>query len=218
VDGRTPVRGLYAAGEVARTGLHGANRLASNSLLEGLVVGTRAARAAAADLATGVLRPAGVPAVRPGGPGVLSRGSGVLPGGSGVLPRGPGVRPAADRDVVQRAMSRHAGVGRDLGGLDAARATVEMSTAEMYTADGAPLTRRAVEDAALTLVAAVVLTAAVARTETRGCHVRTDHPDTDDRAWRRSIAVRLDRQGRPELAPSGTASTAGATFPVEAAS
>ena len=51
VDGRTAVRGLYAAGEVARTGLHGANRLASNSLLEGLVVGARAARAVAADLA-----------------------------------------------------------------------------------------------------------------------------------------------------------------------
>ena len=50
-DGRTPVRGLYAAGEVARTGLHGANRLASNSLLEGLVVGARAARAVVADLA-----------------------------------------------------------------------------------------------------------------------------------------------------------------------
>ena len=51
VDGRTAVRGLYAAGEVARTGLHGANRLASNSLLEGLVVGARVARAVAADLA-----------------------------------------------------------------------------------------------------------------------------------------------------------------------
>ena len=51
VDGRTAVRGLYAAGEVARTGLHGANRLASNSLLEGLVVGARVARAVVADLA-----------------------------------------------------------------------------------------------------------------------------------------------------------------------
>ncbi|WP_205624103.1 L-aspartate oxidase, partial [Amycolatopsis vancoresmycina] len=55
VDGRSSVPGLYAAGEVARTGLHGANRLASNSLLEGLVVGQRVAEAVAADLAAGLL-------------------------------------------------------------------------------------------------------------------------------------------------------------------
>ena len=48
VEGRTELAGLFAAGEVARTGMHGANRLASNSLLEGLVVGGRAGRAAAA--------------------------------------------------------------------------------------------------------------------------------------------------------------------------
>ena len=58
IDGRTGVTGLYAVGEVARTGLHGANRLASNSLLEGLVCGTRAAEAVASDLALGLVAPA----------------------------------------------------------------------------------------------------------------------------------------------------------------
>ena len=58
-------------------------------------------------------------------------------------------------------------------------------------------TRRDVEDAALTVAAGVLLAAATVRTETRGCHVRTDHPATDDRGWRHSVAVRLDGHGRP---------------------
>ena len=102
IDGRTAVRGLYAAGEVARTGLHGANRLASNSLLEGLVVGARAARAVVADLA--VPRPVAV----------------------GVAP--PPLFAAADRSAVQRAMSAGAGIGRDAAGLAAASDAVEAAT------------------------------------------------------------------------------------------
>jgi L-aspartate oxidase len=191
VDGRTEVPGLYVAGEVGRTGLHGANRLASNSLLEGLVVGTRAARAVAADLASRT--PVAGAAVRPGIPGAL------------------GARPRADRDVVQRSMSRYAGVGRDGAGMDAAAAAIEASMVDLLVR-----TRRDAEDAALTVAAAVVLTAAAARTETRGCHVRTDHPATDDRHWRRGTAVRLDEHGRPVL--TGPAHHLIAGYPAEAAS
>ena len=169
VDGRTGVTGLYAAGEVARTGLHGANRLASNSVLEGLVVGTRAAGAVAADLATRVLVP-----------------------GAASHRRSDGPRPMADRDVLQRAMSRHAGVGRDLAGLTAAASAIDRSTSDRGVG-----TRRDLEDAALTLTATAVLAAAVARTESRGCHVRTDHPAAADPGRPRSVAVRLDDRGRP---------------------
>ncbi|MBV9649494.1 MAG: L-aspartate oxidase [Pseudonocardiales bacterium] len=169
LSGRTTVPGLYAAGEVARTGLHGANRLASNSLLEGLVMGARTAEAVAADLMS-------LP--RPGPP----------------LPCCL-VRPIADRDAVQQAMSAHVGIGRDAAGLTTALAAAGATSPR-------PLrTARDAEDAALTLAAAAVLAAATARTESRGCHLRTDHPRTAAR-WRRSIAIVLDDAGVPVPAAS----------------
>ena len=166
-SGRTTVPGLYAAGEVARTGLHGANRLASNSLLEGLVMGRRTAEAVAADFT--VSRCPGPP----------------LPSYE--------LRPVADRDALQQAMSAHAGIGRDSAGLAAAAAVASATTHRRIR------TPHDAEDAGLTLAAAAVLAAAAARTESRGCHLRTDHPRPAKR-WRRSIAVVLDDDGNPVLA------------------
>jgi L-aspartate oxidase len=167
ISGRTTVPGLYAVGEVARTGLHGANRLASNSLLEGLVMGARAAQAVAADLV-------------------------VLPHPGPPLPPSE-IRPVADRDAMQRAMSAHAGIGRDAAGLAAASACVGA------TAQRRLQTPRDAEDAGLTLAAAAVLAAATARTESRGCHMRTDYPHAAAR-WRRTIALVLDNTGAPMVA------------------
>ncbi|WP_016701344.1 L-aspartate oxidase [Actinoalloteichus spitiensis] len=169
VHGRTSVPGLYAAGETARTGLHGANRLASNSLLEGLVTGRLAAEAIAGDLDAGLV----------GGPCAVDRAP--LPA-TGIC----------DRDVVQRVMTRHAGIGRDAGGLAAARAEIEARSVSR------PLSsRRLVEDAALTLAATTLLAAAAHRAESRGCHQRLDHPGREDEAWGRSTAFRLDVFGEP---------------------
>jgi L-aspartate oxidase len=172
LDGRTGVPGLYAAGEVARTGLHGANRLASNSLLEGIVVGGRVARAVAARRE--------------------------LPQGGMTAPEGylgaPAV-PIAPRGVVQRSMSAAAGIGRDAAGLAAASDVVDA-----VSALGVPLDRAGVEDAALTLLAQAVLAAAGTRTESRGAHVRTDFPSRDD-VWQRAAnEIRLDATGRPVVA------------------
>ncbi|UKD55398.1 L-aspartate oxidase [Amycolatopsis sp. FU40] len=170
VDGRSTVRGLYAAGEVARTGLHGANRLASNSLLEGLVVGQRAAEAVAADLAAGLLPDP-------------SRGR---------IPE-RATAPAAERDVLQRVMSRYAAIGRDADGLAAAGSALDLSTTD------SPLwTHSAVEDAALTVAAQALLAAAERRTESRGCHVRTDFPERVE-GLRRSQLIRLSPSGQPVL-------------------
>ncbi|MGK3207467.1 L-aspartate oxidase [Amycolatopsis sp. MEPSY49] len=171
VDGRSSVPGLYAAGEVARTGLHGANRLASNSLLEGLVVGQRVAEAVAADLAAGLL---------------ADPARGRLPSWT--------TAPAASRDSLQRVMSRYAAIGRDADGLAAAGSVLDLSTQD------SPLwTHAAVEDAALTVVAQALLAAAVRRTESRGCHVRTDFRSLDEN-WRRSQLIRLSPSGQPVLA------------------
>jgi len=105
------------------------------------------------------------------------------------------VRPIADRDAVQQAMSAHVGIGRDAAGLTTALAAAGATSPR-------PLrTARDAEDAALTLAAAAVLAAATARTESRGCHLRTDHPRTAAR-WRRSIAIVLDDAGVPVPAAS----------------
>jgi L-aspartate oxidase len=147
VDGRTELAGLFAAGEVARTGMHGANRLASNSLLEGLVVGGRTGKAAARHAADA-------------GPAHAT------------LPE-PVVHRAAPRPDLQRAMTRYASVVRDGDGL--LRLAQGLDTATPRAVDS----RAAFEDVALTTTAGVVAAAALARTESRGCHHRSDFPDPD---------------------------------------
>ncbi|KKE99616.1 L-aspartate oxidase [Mycolicibacterium obuense] len=147
VHGRTAIDGLYAAGEVARTGMHGANRLASNSLLEGLVVGGRA--------------------------GVAAAEHAELAGPPRVVVAEPSLRPVLARPSLQHAMSGYASVVRDDAGLGRLAAELETAQPRMLSS------RSVFEDAALTAVAGVVGAAARARTETRGCHHRSDHPDTD---------------------------------------
>ncbi|MFD2080018.1 L-aspartate oxidase [Actinopolymorpha cephalotaxi] len=179
VDGRTGVPGLYAAGEVARTGLHGANRLASNSLLEGLVVGRRAAKAVVADLSTGL---------------AARRSASRADDAAGALE----AEPVADRPGLQQLMSRHAAIGRDQAGL----AIVTKSLDAMAASRVRPAGRADVEDAALHLAARALVLAASTRTESRGCHVRHDHLVRDDQRWRRSLVVGLDTSGEPTLLPA----------------
>jgi L-aspartate oxidase len=146
VSGRTELPGLLAAGEVARTGMHGANRLASNSLLEGLVVGARAGRAAVEHA-----RNAGAPTAK-----IEERQHAAL-----------------DRRALQTAMTEHASVVRGASGLQHLIDALGQATPRPMT------TRAAAEDVALTVTATAVAAAALARTESRGCHHRGDHPEPD---------------------------------------
>jgi L-aspartate oxidase len=162
LDGRTSVPGLFAVGEVARTGVHGANRLASNSLLEGLVFGARAAAALGEPAAPGVL------------PSVDPEPVPVGPNPSREAVEAPPFRRAA----LQELMWSHAGIERDGPGLRHAAGVLALWAANR-AARHDPLDVAAVEDLGMLDLARALVHAALAREESRGAHHRTDHPETD---------------------------------------
>lgn len=172
--GRTTVPGLYACGEVACTGVHGANRLASNSLLEGLVFAERIA----ADIASRAPLSAGEP-VAPASPSEL-----------------PLIAPEA-RVEIQRIMSQGAGVLRSAASLTEAAAALEgVHRAAVEGQEGPAKTAEpgveSWETSNLLCVARVLTAAALEREETRGCHWREDQPDRDDTTWRRHLVIRIE--------------------------
>ncbi|MFD7698726.1 L-aspartate oxidase [Streptomyces caelestis] len=175
--GRTTVPGLYACGEVACTGVHGANRLASNSLLEGLVYAERIA----ADIARG-------------GNALHARVPQPLPATE--RPAYPLLPPEARLDI-QRAMTRGAGVLRSEASLAEAAERLHRLHADARDAldENGKTAEPGVdtwEATNLLCVARVLVAAAQRREETRGCHWREDRPERDDTAWRRHIVVRLN--------------------------
>lgn len=168
MDGTTEVEGLYAVGEVAYTGVHGANRLASNSLTESLVVGTRVGRNLAWKL------PSRVEPVEPSEPRQENGTTGLLDDSL--------------RAYVRVLMSKHVGVLRRPDGLQSAIDALAV-TAEKIDADTVP-SRRNFEATNILTVATAVAASALARTESRGCHRRTDTTEARD-IWLRHLQVSL---------------------------
>ncbi|MBN2176442.1 MAG: L-aspartate oxidase [Demequinaceae bacterium] len=179
--GRSDLEGLYAAGEAACTGVHGANRLASNSLLEGLVYAHRAAHDAAARVSSGEL---------------IDRDPVRRKGTQGLLP-------ATDRQRIQRIAHQGVGPVRDGAGLEEAwqelreirrpgrfaDSPVEVSpqTAEWETTNIAQTT-------------AGIISAAQVREESRGGHFRLDYPQPSNE-WKVRLSVSFDGADELKVAP-----------------
>jgi L-aspartate oxidase len=174
MDGRTSVPGLFAVGEAASTGVHGANRLGSNSVTEALIAGRRVGRL----LGRSLPRPA------------LQRQAGLTP-----PPAGQGASPAA-RPALAAAMSRYAGVTRDREGLERLLRMLEQAPPG---ADGLDLA--GVEATSLHTVSVLVATAALARAESRGCHRWRDVPVTS--GGNASHTVLRVEEGRPRIVADG---------------
>ena len=184
--GRTSVQGLWAVGEVASTGLHGANRLASNSLLEAVVFGARVAddvRAVAGKTGTGhFVEPKRV---------------------AGSNPADPQLRAAAVQRL-RKIMSEKVGVVRDARSLKAALNELDTIAAE---AKGDTVLEN------MTLTARLITVAALNRKESRGGHFRSDYPKSDPKQAQRSFMTLKDLANfetakQPATAPRVTASCA----------
>lgn len=161
--GRTTVEGLYACGEVACTGVHGANRLASNSLMETVVFGKRVVEHLESG-AGGSAKPN--PAATP-----LERPAGAAPG----------------HQAVQQMMWECAGIERDADGLRAGLAQVES-----WKPNAHPVGRDDHERRQMAVLASLMLTAALKRTESRGGHYRHDFPTRDDLHWKKQQVWKRD--------------------------
>jgi L-aspartate oxidase len=199
--GRTSVTGLYAVGEAASTGVHGANRLASNSLTEALITGRRAGELLARELpgppASLRLPPAGPgvdPAVRPALAAAMSRDAGVMRDRAGVqrlrqllgqLPpaarehaaREPAAREPAAREPAARELAGRGPAGQGPAPRGAAAGRLDLATAEATN---------------LHAVSVLVAVSALARAESRGCHRWRDTPPVTSAERARHTVVRVD--------------------------
>jgi L-aspartate oxidase len=170
--GRTSVPGLFAAGEVACTGVHGANRLASNSLLEGLVFGARAAAAMRQPVRPAALRNA-----------VEFR-----------VHESVHAHEAPERVDVPDVMWRLAGLERDARGLGEAVDTLaSTSRALEERLDAETISGGDFRRASIALVGHLVARAALRREESRGGHRRADFPERDDVHWNVHVTETRDR-------------------------
>jgi len=180
LDGRTTLPGLYAAGEAACTGVHGANRLASNSLLEGLVFGARAAKAVLADDLDAVPVDAAWPHAKQLTPEDEARVSKFV-------------------GALQQVMWTHAGLLRHEEGLRRGEHAITACSSDLEKLAQRGLSRSLVEAHALCSIARAILLSALARTESRGAHFRNDFPKRDDAHFQKHSSLRRGPDGKVQV-------------------
>lgn len=173
LEGRTSVPGLFAAGEVACTRVHGANRLASNSLLEGLVFGARAGRAMKEGPQKSQLPE---PVFRQIPEGQRAEGKGQL-------------MPMTEQDV-RKLMWQNVGLFRDQARLSDAVQRLRLE-ASAFEESGRALDREGWRRANIVTVSNLIARAALRREESRGAHFRTDFTQHDDRRWKVHVSDRI---------------------------
>mgnify|MGYP000929594782 CR=1 FL=1 len=165
LEGRTTIPGLWAIGECAHTGLHGANRLASNSLLEGLVYGHRAALDVGAYLEAGRGKRPEVPDWNVGS----------------AAPSHEAVIVSQNWDELRRFMWNYVGIVRTDRRLERAKRRIQLLQEEIREYYWKHLvTRDLLELRNIADVAELIVDCALARGESRGLHYTLDHPDVDD--------------------------------------
>ncbi len=175
ISTRTDLPGLLAVGECTSLGVHGANRLASNSLLDGLVFGLRAANLA---------------------PRLPKLSYELLGVATQMTPPPVRCAPVAVHGHLRRLMQDYAGVERDGESLAEAQQVVGDWCRQLATVPSA--SRSEVEAANLLTVSRLIIEGALARTESRGAHFRTDYPEIDD-TWRRAQVYQADADGGPVI-------------------
>jgi len=193
IDGRTPIDGLYAAGEVACVSVHGGNRLGANSLLDTLIFGRRSGELAAARAASIPMPHADVAAARHRDEReleeIISR------------PR-EGRRVSEIKNELGELMNGKVAVFRDEEGLQAARETIERLKAEAQSAwidDRGTVFNQdvlgAVELGYMIDCAETTVLSAIERKESRGAQYRTDFPERNDEEWLKHIDVSMNGAG-----------------------
>ncbi len=197
VDGRTPIEGLYAAGEVACVSVHGGNRLGANSLLDTLIFGRRAGEHAAA-------RAAGMPMPKADANAGLRRDAEMI---DAIISRPhDGRRVSEIKDELGELMNRYAAVFRDEAGLQSALETIARLREESEHAwidDRGTVFNQdvlgALELGYMIDCAETTVVGALERKESRGAQFRTDYPERDDDQWLKHIDISLGSDGGPHV-------------------